>query len=960
MPGTYDIFFSYRRDDLSRAQPLLNALDSAGLRIWRNASRIDDGHAVTMDFRDGLATSKALVAFYSSAYSLSSACQEEFISAWLAAGQFPHRRVRVINPESGVDHIPALIRDVQSPILPQDLSGLSEFAGEMRGDVASLEGVLGAVDREQPRYYGIEPVHAKRFVGRAGELWDLHGKLTGHRASITTGVHGQTAAQVRGPGGNGKTLLAREYAILFGSAYPGGVFWLSAYGNDDTGFVDRESLEARRKDQLRELLGEFATNFPNLHISAERLKPEEIESTLWRHIMNHGAPCLWIVDDLPSSLVASDIERYWFARWPGASTLLTTRSREYGSLCDHLDLDVLAPSEAVELLSRHHCPKSTEESELAKIAEVLGYHPLALDVAGSYLAKGIQTFKQYLDGLSLADRNAIEYGALNRENLPTGHDRSISRTFFKSINLLGKEGLDFLCLASVLAVAPIHAELVQEAFESAGYGVASREHVLEVFDELDSLSLCENTGENARRVHTLISRAVHFRLREGNWMNRFWGLISRAAMSQSNYDERIGLLQKAVVRVLERRLSLAGDVGEHSRFANEVAHARHLTSIRLANVEDAALADWIARHDYERGDYSGARKLEEQVLEVMARLLGKEHPDTLSSMNNLAQMLKAQGDLAGARKLGEQVLEAMARLLGKDHPDTLKSMNNLAQMMKEQGDLVGARKLEEQVLETRARLLGEEHPDTLKSMNNLAQMMKEQGDLVGARKLEEQVLETRARLLGEEHPDTLKSMNNLALMLKAQGDLAGARKLEEQVLEARARLLDKEHPDILKSLSNLADTLKEQGDLAGAGKLEEQVFQARVRLLGKEHPDTLSSMLNLAATLYAQGDLAEARKLEEQVLEARVRLLGKEHPDTLISMNNLAGTLYAQGDLAGARNLGEQVLEAMARLLGMDHPDTLTSMSNLAHTLYAQGDLAGARKLEEQVLEARTRLLGHS
>ncbi len=958
MPGIYDIFFSYRRDDLSRAQPLLDALDSAGLRIWRNASPIDDGNAIAMDFRDGLASSKALVAFYSSAYSSSSACQKEFTSAWLAAGQFPHRRVRVINPESGVDHIPALLREVQSLILLPDPSRLAEFAGEMRGDVASLEGGLGAVDQEHPRYYGLKPVHAKRFVGRAGELWDLHGKLTGHRTSIITGVDDQNTAQVRGLGGSGKTLLAREYAIRFGPAYPGGVFWLSAHGNDDTGFVDRDSLEARRKDQLRALLGELAADFPNLHISAEGLKPEEIESTLWRHIMNHGAACLWIVDDLPSSLVASDIERYWFARWAGASTLLTTRSREYASLCVHLDLDVFAPSEAVELLSLHHCPKGTEESEVAKITEVLGYHPLALEVAGSYLGKGIQTFKQYLDGLSLADRDAMEYGALNRENLPAGHHRSISRTLFKSLNLIGREGLDFLCLASVLAVAPIRADLVQEAFESAGYGVASREHVLEVFDQLESLSLCENAGENTRRVHTLISRAVHFRLREGNWMKRFWGLISRTAMSQSNYDERIGLLRKAVVRVLERRLSVVGAVREHTRFANELAHARHLTSISLANVEDAALADWIARHDYERGDYPGARKLEEQVLEVMARLLGKEHPDTLSSMNNLAQMMRAQGDLAGARRLEEQVLEAMVRLLGTDHPDTLKSMNNLAQMMREQGDLVGARKLDEQVLETRAGLLGEEHPDTLKSMNNLAQVMKEQGDVAGARKLEEQVLETRVRLLGEEHPDTLKSMNNLAGMLKAQGDLAGARKLEEQVLEARARLLDKEHPDLLKSLSNLADTLKEQGDLAGARKLEEQVFQARVRLLDKEHPETLTSMLNLAATLYAQGDLAAARKLEEQVLEARVRLLGKEHPDTLISMNNLAGTLYAQGDLAGARKLGEQVLEAMARLLGADHPDTLTSMSNLAQTLYAQGDLAGSRKLEEQVLEARTRLPG--
>jgi hypothetical protein len=60
-------------------------------------------------------------------------------------------------------------------------------------------------------------------------------------------VFGQAAAQLRGMGGNGKSLLAREYAIRFGGAYPGGVFWLNAYGNDDTkGRLDDQGREALR------------------------------------------------------------------------------------------------------------------------------------------------------------------------------------------------------------------------------------------------------------------------------------------------------------------------------------------------------------------------------------------------------------------------------------------------------------------------------------------------------------------------------------------------------------------------------------------------------------------------------------------------------------------------------------------------------------------------------------------
>jgi hypothetical protein len=56
----------------------------------------------------------------------------------------------------------------------------------------------------------------------------------------------------------------------------------------------------------------------------------------------------------------------------------------------------------------------------------------------------------------------LEYGALLRESLPTGHDRSITRTVLKSIQLLGEEGRGFLRLASGLAVAPISASFLQE------------------------------------------------------------------------------------------------------------------------------------------------------------------------------------------------------------------------------------------------------------------------------------------------------------------------------------------------------------------------------------------------------------------------------------------------------------------------------------------------------------------
>ena len=59
-------------------------------------------------------------------------------------------------------------------------------------------------------------------------------------------------------------------------------------------------------------------------------------------------------------------------------------------------------------------------------------------------------------------------------------------------------------------------------------------------------------------------------------------------------------------------------------------------------------------------------------------MLGPDHPDTLTSRNNLAAAYQAAGRAAEAIPLYEQTLADRERVLGPDHPDTLTSRNNLA------------------------------------------------------------------------------------------------------------------------------------------------------------------------------------------------------------------------------------------------------------------------------------------
>ena len=66
-----------------------------------------------------------------------------------------------------------------------------------------------------------------------------------------------------------------------------------------------------------------------------------------------------------------------------------------------------------------------------------------------------------------------------------------------------------------------------------------------------------------------------------------------------------------------------------------------------------------------------------QEIGTSKRVLGAEHPSTLTSMNNLASTYRDQGQWKEAEELGLQVMETFKRILGAEHPSTLTSMANL-------------------------------------------------------------------------------------------------------------------------------------------------------------------------------------------------------------------------------------------------------------------------------------------
>ncbi|KAJ7735339.1 hypothetical protein B0H16DRAFT_1467180 [Mycena metata] len=134
--------------------------------------------------------------------------------------------------------------------------------------------------------------------------------------------------------------------------------------------------------------------------------------------------------------------------------------------------------------------------------------------------------------------------------------------------------------------------------------------------------------------------------------------------------------------------------------------------------------------------------------------------------------------------LMKAILRKLSTLLGKDHPETLTAMGNLAATYSELGHFKEARGLEltAKITLTPCLLWG------------IFTTHSELGDFVKAKELRLIVLEKQTILRGEDHPETLKAMKNLAMSHSDLGDFEGAKKLEALVLERFTKLLGEDHP----------------------------------------------------------------------------------------------------------------------------------------------------------------------
>ena len=484
--------------------------------------------------------------------------------------------------------------------------------------------------------YGRNPL----FTGREDELRDLARRLlydpAGTPAVISTGI-----------GGIGKTQLAVEFAYRFGRFFAGGVQWVSL-ADGDPAVVGAEVADCGA------LMGLWS---PGEDVALGLAEKVARTAQAWR-----GAePRLLIFDNCEEPALLAR----WRPAGGGARVLVTSRSDDWPAGFAALAVPTLPRAQSVALLREYLTPAGRAEppAALDEVAAELGDLPLALTLAGSYLADSPSIrVARYLDDLRRVgplDHLRPRDGATAYSW--TTHDLDVARTFQISLEGLAPatrppDAAARLVLAGATCLVPgepfpwaLAAGMV-EAGDDAPLPDAAVRRLL-------ALGLLERAGGGRLRLHRLVA-----------------AFAARALAG--DLDAARAAVEGAVISLARQQ-----DVRRDTRPIREwMIHFRHVTDSAMER-EDERAADLCGALDYclsNSGDLGGALPYSRRALAVRERVLGPEHPDTASSCNNLGVLCYYEGNLPGAAGYMRRALAIWEKSLGAQHSLTQQARDNLA------------------------------------------------------------------------------------------------------------------------------------------------------------------------------------------------------------------------------------------------------------------------------------------
>jgi tetratricopeptide (TPR) repeat protein/GTPase SAR1 family protein len=678
-----------------------------------------------------------------------------------------------------------------------------------RGTRASLRSIVG-VGRELGQ--GLPAPDG--LIGRPHEIEQI---------DLLFAERGQRMVALVGPGGIGKTALARLYADSYRRAYEE-IWWIDA--SSEQALVNGLIDAARRA----------GTATPSADTEATARMALEHAAKLSR-----SRPVLLIYDDV--------IDQMSIDRWrPQGNTRLLILSRHAGWSREvaTLVLEPLSVDDAISLLQRSSGRIGIDQAR--QVAEALAGNPLALRLAGSLLERSPDLAVSDLIG---------QLGRMGEADQRTG---PVLEASLKRLAAENPPADALLSLLAFCAADLVPLELIANAGKVAAVASRGLGNNAGIQSALAALTSAGLASVERDEVGTSVSgHALALEARRGMLSpeeQETWGTAALAAAVDAFPD-----LQNHATWVLAERVANQGlAIDEHVPARVRPWRARLL-----------ALIGTLRMH---QGEYEAARLLFERAIEKGEADDDFQQDELASCLNSYSEVLEKMGRLDEAQVSARRALAISEKTGNRD--EEAASLSSLALLFMQQNRL-----REAEPLLRRSLAVSEELGNTVgaaRSLNTLAVLYRQQGKPAKGEPLVLHALANLQRVLGPEHPSVISTFNNLGALLQEAGRSADAEPVMLRALELATKVLGPDHPEVATGAANLAQLFIHTKRLDEAEGFARRALAIWETSLGPDHLQVGAQLSSLGQQLQRAGRYVEAEPLLQRALGILEPHYGPEHP----------------------------------------------------------------------------------
>ncbi|KAL4784900.1 purine and uridine phosphorylase [Aspergillus varians] len=481
-----------------------------------------------------------------------------------------------------------------------------------------------------------------RFVGREAEIARLEEALTPE--------NGPSKIAIYGLGGIGKTQIVLETAYRAREREPScSLFWIACTSYEN---VEQQYISIARAVGLQ-------------------VKPEEAKESVKTYLsQKHAAKWLLVLDNaddldmwIKDSPTRPALKRFLPHSQHGR-ILFTTRSRALAvklASSHSITVPELDKDTGLKMLDKLLLDPdlSTEHKNAVILLEQLAFLPLAISQAAAYINENEIDIPMYLDLLGSQETHITE---LLSEEFEDEHryettQNPIAKTWwisFQQIQRLNQLAIEYLSFMACINPRDIPLSLLPPP--------TSLNEGTKAIGLLTSYSFVSRQADTTRLT---LHRLVHL-------ATRFW-------LRQSQQ------LSQRVVKTADRISAVFPNGNPENRmlWREYLPHSLALFQEDDFKSEQGSYSELLERVGvclYRDGRYRESEELHAQVLDAR-----KRHPNTLTSMANLACTYRSEGKLQDAFSLMEKCSQLCCKTLGSNHPHA-RQISNILHRWQDQHD----------------------------------------------------------------------------------------------------------------------------------------------------------------------------------------------------------------------------------------------------------------------------------